>query len=206
MTVLCQAVDRERLPDDRADSHAWIKRRIRILKDDLHVAPQCSELAVVELDHVASLEPDLSGRRFDQPQDAAAGRRLATTRFTDQAQCLASADLEADVIDRVHLVHSATQHTTFDREVFHQLAHAEQWLAHLLAQYSTQATLWPVSTVRSSGTAAVHPGVANLQRGAKRQPGGGLIKPGTTPEIASRRARLPASLSMRGIERIRPWV
>src|SRR3974390_3287215 len=110
------------------------------------------------------------------------------------------------MIDGVHLFYRAVQHAALDRKVLHQLADAQQWLAHLLAQYSTQATLCPVSTVRSSGTACVHAGVAKLQRGAKRQPGGGSMRPGTTPEIASRRVRLPASLSMRGIERIRPCV
>src|SRR5690348_13122198 len=110
------------------------------------------------------------------------------------------------MIDRVHLVHCAAQHPAFDREVLHQPADAQQWLAHLLAQYSTQATLWPVSTVRSAGRDAGHCVDDDLQRGAKRQPAAGCIEPGTTPNIASRRVRLPTSLSMRVIERIRPCV
>ena len=36
------------------------------------------------------VEPDLAGRRLDQPQDAAAGRRLAAAGFADEAERLAS--------------------------------------------------------------------------------------------------------------------
>ena len=48
--------------------------------------------------------------------------------------------------------------------------------------------------------------MANVQRGAKRQPAGGLIRLGTEPPIASSRVLCVAVESMRGIERIRPCV
>jgi hypothetical protein len=52
----------------------------------------------------------------------------------------------------------------------------------------------------------MHFGMANLQRGANRHPGGGLSRLGTTPGIASSRALRVTAVSMRGIERMRPCV
>src|SRR5574337_248688 len=62
------------------------------------------------------------------------------------------------------------------------------------------------ATSRSGGVAAVHAARANLQRGAKRQPSGGSTSLGTVPGIASSRCLCSAARSMRGIERISPWV
>ena len=74
---------------------------------------------MVELDDVAALEPDPSPGRLDQTQDAASGGRLSAARFTDQPESFASADLEADVIDRVHLIDGASEHAALHREVLH---------------------------------------------------------------------------------------
>ena len=113
-------------------------------------------------------------------------------------------------IDRVDLVDLAPEHAAPHREVLDQFVDAQQWLGHRMIdsdrQYRMQATLWPASTVRSAGSASVQAGCANRQRGANRQPGGGSIRLGTMPPIASSRTRLPALRSMRGIERIRPCV
>ena len=62
-----------------------------ILEDDLHVAAERAQRRAVERRHVRALEPDLARGRLDQPQDAAAGGRLAAAGFADQAQRLAGA-------------------------------------------------------------------------------------------------------------------
>ena len=65
---------------------------------------------------------------------------------------------------------------------------------------------WPGAISRSSGSCSVQRAKAKRQRGAKRQPGAGLIRIGTEPPIASSRVLCALSRSMRGIERIRPCV
>jgi len=79
-----------------------IERGVGILEDDLHVAAQRAQRLAVEPRDLGALEPDLAGTGLDQPQDAAAGRRLAAARFAHQPQCFAGSNVEADAIDGVH--------------------------------------------------------------------------------------------------------
>ena len=51
-----ELVDRESLAHDRADRHARIERRERVLKDDLHLAPQPPQRRSVEVQHILSVE------------------------------------------------------------------------------------------------------------------------------------------------------
>ena len=140
-----------------------------------------------------------------------AGRRLAAARFADQAQRLAGRDLEADAVDRMHLSTSRRKQTALDREVLDQIRDAQQRRAHR-GWRSTSRSQDARHLVAGRDLAqprhglACRPACANLQRGAKRQPGGGSTRLGTTPGIASRRVLLPGVRSMRGIERIRPCV
>jgi len=73
------------------------------------VPPGLAQGAAVESEHVLALERDLSRRRLDQTQDAAAGRGLAAARFPDQAERLALLDRERDAIDRPDLGGAAEQ-------------------------------------------------------------------------------------------------
>ena len=109
---LREPVDDQRLADDRADRHARIERGVGVLEDDLHVARQRPQLGRrLSASDVAALEPDLARSRLDQAQDAAAGRRLAAARLADQAQRLAGSNLEADPVDRMHLLDAARQNS-----------------------------------------------------------------------------------------------
>src|SRR5206468_2510077 len=65
---------------------------------------------------------------------------------------------------------------------------------------------WPGATSRNIGSCSEQRAKAKRQRGAKRQPGGGLISIGTEPPIASSRVLCALSRSMRGIELINPCV
>ena len=89
----------ERLFDDGADPHPRIQRRIGILKHDLHVAPRLAQARPRELQDVLAAKRDVARRRFDQPQDAAPGRRLAAAGFADEAEGLAFLDRERHVVD-----------------------------------------------------------------------------------------------------------
>ena len=91
-------MDDERLLDDLPRPHPGIQRRIRILKNDLHVAPRRAQPAAREAEHVLAPKNHRPRCRFDQPEQAAAGRRLAAARFSDETEGLALLDIEADVV------------------------------------------------------------------------------------------------------------
>ena len=66
------AVDDQRLFDDVADPHPRIERRVRILKDDLHVAARLAHARPGERQDVLALEPDFPdvgsiSRRMQRP-------------------------------------------------------------------------------------------------------------------------------------------
>ena len=109
--------------------------------------------------------------RLDQPQDAAAGGRLAAAGFADQAQRLAGGDLEADIVDRVHLLDLAPKSTPpltgkfFTRSLTR--SSGSVMAAPRRINDRMQATLWPASIVRSSGTALVQ--AADGERAARRK-------------------------------------
>src|SRR6185437_13772159 len=52
------AVDAERLADNIAGSHPWIERGERVLEDDLHGAPDRTQLGLAEVGNVALVQPD----------------------------------------------------------------------------------------------------------------------------------------------------
>ena len=116
---LIQSVDVQRFADDLADGHARVKRRGRILEDDLHLAAVRQHvdrdllLGVVD---GRAVEDDAAGRRFVQADGRAAERRLAAAGFADQAERLALVD---KVIDRFHSLDVLLlAEARLDREVF----------------------------------------------------------------------------------------
>ena len=82
--------------------------------------------ALRERQHVLAAEPHLAGRRLDQPQDAAAGRRLAAARFADQAERFSLLDREADVVDGAHDRRAGANSPRVAREVLDEVADFEQ--------------------------------------------------------------------------------
>ena len=127
---LGEFVDNQRLADDRADRHPRVQRGERVLEDDLHIAAKRAERLALEPGDAAAFEPYLARGRLDQPQDAAPGGRFAAAGFPDQPQRLAGADLEADVVDRVHLLARTGEHAAPGREILHQVADAQQRFGH----------------------------------------------------------------------------
>ena len=105
-----QLVDHQGLADDGRHRHARVQGGERVLEDDLHVARQAAQLLRAHRADVAAVEQHLAGGGFDQAQDAAPGGALAAARFADHAQRLAGGQLEADAVDRMHVVDHAAQH------------------------------------------------------------------------------------------------
>ena len=58
-------VNHQRLSNDVADFHARVQRRLRVLENDLHLAAQFAQLALAHPGHVAIVEGDFAGGRFD---------------------------------------------------------------------------------------------------------------------------------------------
>ena len=91
------------LTENRADRHSRVQRSVRILEYDLHPFAQISQGGPLGGTDILTIENDCALGRFDQSQDRPSDRRLATTRFTDQAKGLSSTYLEAHSIDRLHV-------------------------------------------------------------------------------------------------------
>ncbi len=80
-----QAVDRERLGDDRADRLARVQRRVRVLEDHLHLAPDRLQARALQARDVAALEVDLAGGGLEQAHHQLRGRALAATGLAHDA-------------------------------------------------------------------------------------------------------------------------
>ena len=91
------AVDDERLGDQRADAHARIERRIGVLEDHLRPAPHRLHLAPRQRAGRAAVDRDLP-RPGHEVEDRLAGRRLAGAALADEAERLAGLDVEGDVL------------------------------------------------------------------------------------------------------------
>ena len=93
-------LDAQGLGDLGAGAHPGVQRALRILKDDLRVAPPPPERASGEGEPVLALESDPAGGRRLEPQQEPADRALSAPRLPDEAECLAPADGERDAVDR----------------------------------------------------------------------------------------------------------
>jgi hypothetical protein len=129
-----EVVDDQRLGDDRPHGHARIQRRIRILKDDLHVPADAAQVAGVEVEHVLPFELDGAGGRLDEPEDAAPDGGLPRSRFAHEAERLASSDAEADAVDGFDVGDDAPEDAALDGKVLLQIPHDHERLAHPLGQ------------------------------------------------------------------------
>ena len=121
-----EPVDGQSLAHDRADRHARVERRERILKDDLHLPPQRAQSGRIEREHVRAVERDLAGRRLDETKNGPAGGRLAAARLADEAERLAALHVEGDAIDGANEPDGATEDAAGDREVLDEVANREQ--------------------------------------------------------------------------------
>src|SRR4029077_5279779 len=146
---LGEAVDLQRLADDRRHREPRIERRIGVLEDDLHVAAQSPQRLAVEAGDIGALEPDLAGTGLDQPQDAAAGRRLAAARLAHQPERLAGGDVKAHAVDGMDALDLAREYPALHREVLAQVAHRQE----RIGAHSTHRTKCPGATSLSGGMA-----------------------------------------------------
>ncbi len=122
-----ELVNAQRLADDRAHRTARVQRGVRILKDDLHVAPERSQLAPRPAGDVLPVVDDLPAGGLDQASDEARESRLPAAGLTHQSERLSSLHFERDIIHRVHLPELVTEDDTArEREVLGQAAYDNQ--------------------------------------------------------------------------------
>ena len=124
--ALQSLVDRQRLADAARDRRPRVERRVRVLEDDLHVAPDVAQLLRVERDDVAAHELDAATRRVDEPEHDAGDGRLARTALAHEPQRLAGADAEVDAVDGVDAAGHTLEQAGVHGEVLAQAARLEQ--------------------------------------------------------------------------------
>ena len=158
----------QRVADDLPDPLARVQRGVGILKDHLHLTPQRPHPPPREAGDLPTLEADRARSWLQQLQHGAAERRLAAARLADQAQRLAPADGEADVIDRSHLVDLAVdQQPALDREVLDEVGDLEQRLAscrRLQSDSSLDLAQCPLALRLQPAAVAVGGGIGEARR------------------------------------------
>ena len=96
LLIGAEAVNIQRLAYDVLDRHARIERGVGILEHHLHLLAHMHDVLVR---HGLAVEYDLARCGGVEPQYRAAGGRLAAAGFADEAQRLAPADVEGDIVD-----------------------------------------------------------------------------------------------------------
>ena len=139
-------MDLQGVADDRADPFPRIEAGVRILEDQLHLAPERAELAgAVPVDRLA-LEDDLAGRRLQQADDRPPERRLPAAGLADEAERLARLHREAHAVDRMDLRDLFLEDALPDREVLLDVADLDERLS-ALHDVAHAASGWPPAIV-----------------------------------------------------------
>ena len=123
---LRDAMDRQRLPDDVADRHARVERRVGVLEDDLHLFAQLADFLARELLHVAAFEENLAFGRRQKAQHDASRRRLARAGLAHEAQRFALPDRKVDAVDGAHVADVTRQNAGVNRKILVEVADLEQ--------------------------------------------------------------------------------
>src|SRR5215475_703133 len=110
------------------DPHARVEGGKWILKDDLHVPPQLSQLGRGGLEDILSFKADGTRGGLNQPQDHAAERGLSAARFAYEAQCLAGENVERNSAYGSNLRRTVRREEAGCARVsLNQLTNFEQW-------------------------------------------------------------------------------
>ncbi len=149
----------ERLPKDRFDPHARIERGKRVLENDLHALAVGPHVTLGERKNIDTVKHSPATCRLDQPQQGAACRRLARSRFTDQSDRRAALDRKADIFDGMDGP-AAPARKTFDQSFYSQQRrhrfHCNAHISELLRQRDSR----PEPALSSWGGMVVHAEIA----------------------------------------------
>ena len=112
--------------DGVLDGQARVERGVGVLEHHLHLPAELAKPGRVVRDDVASVELDLACVGADEVHEKARRRRLAASRFADDAEHFSGLNGEADVVDRLHPCHGAVEDPAPDREVLAKVLDLEQ--------------------------------------------------------------------------------
>ena len=182
-----ELVDREPVGDLRADAAARIEAAIGVLEDDLHAPAQRAPLAPRERRRGGGLEAHLARGRLQQAEQQPAERALARAatrrprRPPRRARCARSTS-----VTRLHrrgcagTARRGRRSSTgrcLDQRLDASAPRSCDGLARRAARPADAARRGgPAWLHRSAGSAAVQAAMAWRQRGAKRQPGGKVVR------------------------------
>ena len=76
-------MDLKSFADNCAHAHPGIQRRIGILKDQLHLAPQMAQLRTRKRGQVTAVEEHAASRRLEELENQSSQRRFAGAGFAD---------------------------------------------------------------------------------------------------------------------------
>ena len=116
--MVADVMDDKRLPDDIAHRLARVKRRVRVLEDDLDLPPKRPKLLSIVVENIFTLKQYLALGGLFQPGDHTAKRCLAASALAHQAQCLSPENGQIHPVHRFHRVHGAFEYSAGDRKVF----------------------------------------------------------------------------------------
>ncbi len=92
---VADALDLQRLAQDRPDAHARIQRRVGILEHHLQVTAGPAQIAAAALEDLLTIQFDLAAVGLLDPDDQLAQRRLAAAGLADESEGLARVDGQA---------------------------------------------------------------------------------------------------------------
>jgi len=108
-------VDAQPLADDLRDRQPRRQARIRVLKDDLHLAAERPQPALSFMRDVAALEAD-AALGIEEAQQRKPQGRLARAAFADHPEGRAGTHLKRDAVYRLHVALDPAEQATADRE------------------------------------------------------------------------------------------
>ena len=122
LAAVADPVDLEGRADDLADTFARVQGGVRVLEDDLQLAPKRAEIALRELRDVLAGERDSAVGQRKQTDKAAPERRLPAAGLADEPEGLSLPNLQRDVVDRMHPRDlPLDEDAPLDREVLHHV-------------------------------------------------------------------------------------
>lgn len=93
----------QRFSDAVGDTHAWMKRSVRLLEDELQTAAHLAHGGRVQRNNIGAVDLDAARGRLDEPQQATSECGFSTAGLSHEAERPAGFQVEGNVIDGFQL-------------------------------------------------------------------------------------------------------
>src|SRR5690606_24264057 len=180
-----------RLFNQLPDGHRRVEGSEGILKHHLQIPAHPAQGPSGKMGDVPPFEQDLAVRRFQQPQNRAAGGGLSAAGLPDEAEGFPLLHRKAHLVDGLDITDHPAQHPAPDRKILGEIFHFQHGFAHPSSPSPVscrkQRTRCPGAISISSGSARRHFSQAFSQRGANLHPLGHSSGDGTFPRMEYKR-------------------